>query len=708
MKRLVIRLLGEPSLSFGGEPLAQTVPARCMGLLAMLAMRRGDPPARASLAAAMWPDELDVDARANLRRHLHLLLNALPKLQGIDWIVATSRTMAWNDRSPAWIDVRAFEDALADPQRKLEAIELYRGDLLEGSYDECLFEERERLRGLYVNACFDAAATARRDLRFRDAISLADRIVAMDEWREDALRLSMTLRYEAGDRSSSLAQFERFAKRLASEMGVAPMPETLAVRDAILTNAPLVGSASRSGVEESAEKGGARTPFVGRQSELATLDSAWRHAASGRGTVLFLGGEAGVGKSRLVSEFASAVSAQGGRALVGETSNPQAYPYEPLVDALRRGLALILESPIAAPWLGALSEVLPELQAAFPEAGVPESLDSDKARRRLFEALSRTIERLARARPLLLVLEDLHWAQSATLEALEALARRIGAVPALIVATYRTDEVTPGHRLAAVRRRLQTERVAGTLELHAFRSGDVDEMVAKMNLAGDPKALSASVYARSEGNPLFAGLLLRDFAETGELAPERSAPPSIAAAISSRMAGLDEYARTLAATASVVGRSFTTDVLHSVLGWKESEILDGLGTLLDRGLIRASQSSAFSYAFNHALIEDAIYAGVPAAERVLRHRRIAEVLAHSGLDDREVLSSIARHWQLGGENARAGQAYLRSAQAAWAVYARGETIADSRAALSLLDDPHERFKALSLAIDAEQRSGDAA
>lgn len=703
MDGLILKLLGEPALAFDGKPL-RLPPARCLSLLALLAVRR-EPLTRASLAAQISPDDLDVDARANLRRRLHLLLQSLPACDATPWIEATSTHLVWNAAAPAWIDSRAFEDAVADPQRRAEGIELYRGDLLSGSFDECLLADRERLRSLYVDACFAEALALRRDSRPRDAVGYADRILSIDDWREDALRLAMTLRYECGDRSSALSQFERFAKRLQIEMGVAPMPETLALRDAILANAAVSTAFEEHPGDEPPARPAGGMPFVGRDEELATLDAAWRHAARGRGTLLFVSGEAGIGKSRLAGEFAAGIAAQRGRALVGETSNPQAYPYEPIVDALRRGLPLIAESSIEPLWLGVLAEILPELRGAFPDLPAPEPLDTEKARTRLFEAMARTIERLAKARPLVLVLEDVHWADPATLDALELLTRRLYSAPLLVVAIYRSSEVTPGHPLTLLRRRLQAQRSATTLELHPLRPADVEHLLEKAAELDEMQALSASIYARSEGNPLFVGMLLRNYLEHGTLAGA-DAPGSLTEAILTRAGTLDAPSRMLLETASVAGRTFGTDLLAAILGWREGEVLDALGILLDRGLVRTSESSGFTFAFTHALIERAIYETISPAERTLRHRRVAAVLDQMHGEGAQALGSIARHWELGGEKERAGRSYLLAARAAASVYAIDETIALARAALETPLDEAQRFEALHLIVITEARRVD--
>jgi DNA-binding SARP family transcriptional activator/tetratricopeptide (TPR) repeat protein len=673
-------------MHFDGRPLKLPTPSRCVAVLAALALRRDDPPTRSTLAAAIWPDDLDSDALANLRRHLHLITRALPRIDGIEWLDTSARKIAWNERAPAWFDALAFEELASNPQRREEAIELYAGDLLADWPDEFLIADRERLRTLYLGACFDAAVSARRDSRLSDAVAHAERILAVDEWREDALRLAMTIEHESGDRAGALARFQRFVDRLDAAMGVDPMPETLALRDAILSSDPA----------------SARTPFVGRRAESAALESAWRHAARGRGSVVFVGGDAGVGKTRLVGEFCATVDAQGGRALYGETSNPQAYPYEPIVEALRRGISMIADAPPAAPWLSALSELLPELHARIPNIAPPKQLEAGEAQKRLFEAIERTIERLARSRPLVLVLEDLHWTHGATLQALEALAAPIAALPVTIVATYRTSAVTPGHELHALRRRLHHQRLATSIDVPPLRADEISELVAKTSGGALDQNLSASVYRDSEGNALFATLLLRNYAETGAFPRPGTAPVDIAETILDRTSSLDASSRALLDAAATAGRTFTAGVLAGILGWDESAIFDALGALLDRGFIRTSGNSAYAYAFSHALIEAAIYSNIPAAERAERHRRIAELLESSTAARTEKLPSIARHWKAAGDRAHAALAFAGAAEASLEVYARDDAIAYAREAIALEDDPQRRFAALSVLVKADE------
>ena len=159
---LTVRLLGQPALEFDGAPWHLALPPRYWTLLALLSLGpRGAVHKRSAIAAALWPEDLKEEARAQLRRHLHRLTHALPPCGDTPWLNLANQCAGWNDAAPVWIDVVAFSEAAANPQRYSEAVDYYRGDLLEGSYDECLFAHRERLRATYLDMCRGAALSAR-------------------------------------------------------------------------------------------------------------------------------------------------------------------------------------------------------------------------------------------------------------------------------------------------------------------------------------------------------------------------------------------------------------------------------------------------------------------------------------------------------------------------------------------------------------------
>jgi DNA-binding SARP family transcriptional activator len=700
--RLEVRLFGEPSLRFDGQPLLLKAPRRCFAILALISRASGDPPTRLEIAFALWPDLSENEALANLRRHLHLLHKTLPAIEGVKWIETGRLSVAWNSAAPLWVDLRAFEGALADPERRREAIELYRGPLL-GTLDEpAILSLRDRARAACAEACREEALAARRQFDYGAAIRYAERMLAVDEQREDALRLAMTFRYESGDRTSALALFERFAAHLRDQLGIDPMPETLALRDDILMNREVSDAGAGDGEHAPAEDATPCAPFVGRRREMAALQSAWERVRRGKGAAMLLTGAAGIGKTRLLAEFAMSTGLQGGRSLLGETSHPERQPYEPFVDALRKGMALIVETPIGNPWLSSLAELLPELRAAFPDVAEAAPLEPAIARNRLLEAIARAIERLARVRPLLLVLEDLHHAGRATLDALEALVRRIGAVACLVVVTFRSGESAPDSPLLALRRRLLQEDRAQSLDLQALDAADIDTLLQR-SLQGDvPDGVAAAVYGISEGNPLFAAQLVRVYTETGAL-PPRASESTLAKAILANVEALGGRAREAIGGAAAIGRTFTLDALGAVLGWPEGDAIDAIGELIDRALVRASGAGTFSYAFSHELIARNVYEHIPERTRVLLHRRIAAVLSATEGAEVLALASIARHWEMGGDAVRAGLAYSRGAKAAVDAYALHEGIDYARSALRFITDPAAVFEMRRLIAVAQAK-----
>jgi len=688
---LDVRLFGEPSFRYDGAPWRYVAPPRALPLLAWLILRR-ERVSRSQLAAMFWPDESRESARTNLRRHLHRLAQALPP--GVEWLLADATGVAWNPAAPARVDVFAFEDG--------DGIEAYAGDLLPECYDEPIVAARERLRSLYLERCLERATAARRERRFADADRLLERIFAVDPLRESALRVAMSVKYEAGDRTAALAAYDRFATALATEMRVEPMPETRALRDAILANdaIPSQGAPTRLALPRDHQP----LPFAGRRTELDELRAAWRRAAGGRGNVVFLSGDPGMGKSRLVSELAVAVEAEGGRVLIGATSKPESQPYQAFVEALRRGLPLIGESDVEFVWLSALAVLVPEIEALVP--GLPEAppLEGAAARRRLYDAIAHCFEAVARARPLLLVLEDLHWANAGVIEVLDALARRAGALPVLVVATYRAEEIDAASPLHGLRRALQREHRASALSLRPLERDDIEQMLAlSASIDGAPADLADRLFARSEGNPLFVTQLVRDFVEGGALPDEPSTGLSLRDVVLARTDRLDPAVRTMLEVAATIGTEFMLETVAVVGGWRDYEVLDGLAVMIERSLVRET-GGGVDYAFSHALVRAAIYESTAHDVRAARHGRIAASLAR--LPDHAGSATLASHWLLADRPENAAAAYLAAARAALAIFARDAAADYAERALAATSDDATAFAAATTGARALSRFGD--
>jgi DNA-binding SARP family transcriptional activator/tetratricopeptide (TPR) repeat protein len=699
---LRIGLFGHVAVEVNGTPFKLATPRKTLPVLAYLLLNRDAPVARDFLAYVMWPDDEEEPARTKLRMSLYDLARVLPpELEGRALIVDGDSVRLRHDLH-LWLDVEEFDRLIADPQRIEEAVSLYRGDLLTALYDEWVFPERERHRNAFLAGLLNLVSQARRQRNFVGGIARAQQILAIDPWREDVVRQVMALRCESGDRAGALAEYERFAKLLRLELKVQPMPETLTLRETIARGesfqpeAPLEPAAAPSIVTDSAT-----LPFVGRQTEMGQLLETWSRAARGRGACVFVGGEPGVGKSRLILEFAHAVEERGGRVLIGATGSPEATPYESIVDALRSALPLVA-SLKSGMWLACIAELLPEIRARV--AGLPEvpHIDAESERLRLFESLFRCFSGLAQPRPLLLVLEDMHWAQSASITLLRSLLRRVSSVPIMIVATYRDDETPRPHPLHRLRSEARATDCAQSLSLRTLSLDDVHELTGA--LRDMPDLEPANLLAVSAGNPLFLTQFIDDLRHG-----ERSAPPaSLEALVAARIGQLSEEARTAAEIAAFVGTRFSHDALRDVSGWDEAALGKALDELFDRRIVReASGRGLFEYAFSHQIFQAAIARAVPQERATGRHRRVARVLEELYADRASELSAtIARHYELAGDAANAARCYLTAVRRSIGLGALDEAHTLSDRALALTGDPRARAEILLERETVEFRRGD--
>jgi DNA-binding SARP family transcriptional activator len=624
-----------------------------------------------------------------------------------DLILVETDTLAWNPTATVRLDVDDFVAAARDRKRLDEAVDLYRGDFLPELYDEWLYAIRERYRNMYLTCLTDIVSEARRNGRFARAIEAAGKVLVVDPWREDIVRRLMALRYEMGDRAGALREFVAFAERLHAEMGIKPMAETAAIAEQIGQGRAVDDpDAAQTDAMPPSVRQGEQTPLVGRERELAQLVEAWTRAKQGRGSIVFLGGEPGIGKSRLAVELANRVEDDGGRVLTGATGVPESFPYQAIVEALRAGLPLVAGLALGSTWFAALATLLPELpERVGPLAALP-ALEAEQSRTRLFESLARAFAQLSKPRPLLLLLEDVHWASQATFDALAFIARRAAGIRLLIVVTFRDDEAHRRHPLRRLQREAEFEGGAATVSLPPLDPASVARIVQRTAGGEDVAALATTMYARSGGNPLFLWHLLAAPADllTGAV------PPTIGSLVSSRVAVLSEEARTVAEIAALAGERFALPVVREVAGWEETAMASAVDELLDRRIIReTSGRGIFRYAFSHQILQEAILdACDPDAVRE-RSRRIARVLGELYPERAdEMASDIARHWERGDLPAAAAAHYLVAARRALELGALDNSLRDIGRALALATSGETMRELLLVRFTANSRIGDTA
>lgn len=695
--RLTVRLFGHLEVALDGERVAFATPRKSLQLLAYLWLHPGTTVSREYLAFLLYPDDEESAARAKLRGTLAELPKILPA-SSQQYVTADSDGITWNAKAETWIDVAAFLEASGDPARLAEAIDLYRGDLLPEVYDEWLDEVRHRLREVYLRCLDKRISEARRDADFALAIEAARRMLAADPWREDVVRRIVAIRYESGDRAGALSEYAAFSKRLRDELAAEPMPETAAVAERIARGETLEADGCGPDRREAASRF-EPLPFVGRRDEMDRLLETWSRVARGRGASAFVGGEIGIGKSRLVQEFGHAVEDRGGRMLVGMTGSPEAMPYESIADALRFGLPMVASLKRDAALAG-VATLLPELHARVDLPPLAR-LEPEADRVRLFESLFRCIAGLAAPRPLLLVLEDLHWAQPATIDLLEFLIRRVAGARVMLLVTYRSEEAPRSHPLHRLRHDLRVGEGLPNIRLSGLSVGEVDRLREASPEARHHSAVTLA--ALSQGNPLFLSQLLADAREGAPAA----APASLQEAVSRRIARLSSDARTIAEIGACMGDRFSHDAVREVSAWEETALGNALQELFDRRLVREASGRGFEYTFTHNLVQTEIAREIPRKTATVRRRRIAHVLEELYPERFSELSQVlAGHYEFAGDVDNAARCFLEAVRRSLRIGAPDEARILCARALALDLTLQARAELSFEKVTIESRCGD--
>jgi DNA-binding CsgD family transcriptional regulator len=434
--------------------------------------------------------------------------------------------------------------------------------------------------------------------------------------------------------------------------------------------------------------------FVGRTEELAALEAALDRAAGGEAAAVFVAGESGVGKTRLLRELQRRAEAGGARVLRGDcvAFGAGELPYAPIAGALRslvRELGPEAFDELVGARRDELARLLPELGAESPPSSTGMSATGEPlAQARLFGILRGLLDQLAAEAPVVFVVDDLQWADRSTLEFLSSLLRGLRDERLLVVCTYRSDELHRRHPLrpflAEEERRESVER----LELERFSVTELALQVA--GILGDTAepGLVARLHERSEGNAFFAEELIAASAEgDGPL------PSSLRDVLTLRLEALPDDARTVLCAAAAAGRRSGHRLLAAVAGLPEDALLDGLRAAVAHHVLVLDDDG---YSFRHALLQEATYADLLPGERTALHLRLAEALSGDPtLADGAAAAELAQHWRAAHRLPEALTAYVRAGVEAERACAFAEAGAHFEAALEIWD----------LIDDAPQRAG---
>jgi DNA-binding SARP family transcriptional activator/tetratricopeptide (TPR) repeat protein len=648
-----VRVLGAMEVEVEGEQVALP-PGKPRSLFAWLALHPGLQPRR-EVAGRLWPEVLDSSARGSLRSALWALRSALGQ--------AASQLEATRDRVGLAVEVRTdleeFRRRVAEGDR-VGAVDLCRGRLLGDLDDEWVLQARAEYERELSGVLAELAAEADSDEDRVAAVRWARRRVAIDPLSEEAVRELMLMLAATGDRAGVLSTYDQLRARFRSQLGISPSGETRALaRDLGRPDAPEARlEVARVEASDDAMPLGDGHPFTGRIAELEALVEVWRQARGGHGGVAALAGEGGIGKTRIAAKLIETARAEGAAvAWCAGLDLGGGAPFGLWAELLRGMVRVHGTPPDELPWVTDLARLSPELEAALDPAPPPSHSSSPQLERvRLFEAMVAMLEWAARRRPCLLLFEDIHTADPASLELIGYVARRLPRLRMLIVLTRRDLPARPDvdsllHRLP------QRGIPVCDIELARLAPEDVRNLV-RTAARLEPDRLER-VVALADGNPLLALEAAR------AIAAGRGDPATgLRGVVRAAGADLAGDARLLAELVSAAGREIEPAELERL---PVNDPAGAASAAIETGLL---VSRSRRLAFRHALLREAFYAQIPEPRRAELHERLAAVLAEQGSSRRA--AEAARHLLLAGrEEAAVGQ-LERAAEDARSVAAYAE------------------------------------
>ncbi len=743
MFRTTILLLGTPRIEHDGVPV-EVDTRKAIALAAYLAVTKQSH-TRDALAGLLWPEYSQSRARAALRR----TLSSLGKARAEGWLRADRESVDLDDT--IWVDVARFHDLLAackehgHPESEVcpdcllpltEAVALYRNDFMAGfglrdsvAFDDWQFFQSESLRRELAGA-LERLARGRGALgEWEAAIAHARRWLAMDILHEPAHKLLMALYAWSDQRASALRQYRECVKVLDQELGVAPLEETTLLYRAIqendlpprpalsehLPHARREAEASTGPLVETSRNvpRSPDNPLVGRDSEWEALLGSYRSIGKG-GHVVVIEGEAGIGKTRLAEELVANVRAAGATAVIARCyAGEKNLAYGPFVEGL--AAALGREDTERLKGLPAVSvqeaaRLLPDLADLSPDSPPAPPLDTPGARSRFFGEVVRVLLKVLDGPPPgVLFLDDLHWADDASLSLLTYLVRRLDDKPLYVLLTWRAEEVHEVQRLRELLAEARRSGRATTLTLQRLDRASVEELVG--HAVPGAGMLGTRLSEETEGLPLFLTEYLTAV-EKGELDVGEEAwtlPGGVQDLLRTRLLTVGEAAGQVLAAAAVVGRSFDFDTVRAASGRGEEETLTALEELTSRGLIREVGSpvgGAPAYDFDHDKLRTLVYEETSLARKRLLHRRAAVALEGQarGREADALAGQIARHHRLAGQDEESARYHRLAGDYARSLHANSEALTHYEEALAL---GHPDASALHEAIgDLRTRAGE--
>lgn len=748
MGLLRLAVLGSPEIFHDDNRL--TFPLRkAQALLLYLAVEGGLHP-RSKLTALLWPDSATHEARSALRNALTLLRQMLDKPGSVSashsHLLAEHELLGLNPQAPLELDVEQVQLALKQVQMfasipsetehaalvaQLEqAISLIRGPFLDGfwlreetSFDEWHQQQHELWQVRLLTLCERLSALQEAAGELEQVRLTLTRWLSLDPLSEEASRRLMRVYVTQGDTISALQVYTTLQTRLTEALHLNPDAKTEALAESIRATQERGHAATLPAIPVMRQP--AReliAPLVGRATAFRDLVEHYHLAQAGQPQAVVLLGETGIGKTRLANEFVAWARAQGADILVGHAFELGGrLPYQPLVEALRTRLEAenAPEDLLEDPWLVELARILPELQVRYPDLLVP-TQDEFSAKLRLFEAVARLLIALAQRAPLVLLLEDLHWADRASLDLVRYLghAWKEHSNQVLLLCTVRSEGVELTTELAAQLSNLDRDLPLTQVLLSPLSRAETVQLLESLAVEGDYSleqpsqafaspvsekplvALGNFLFTRTDGYPLYLLETLKllwdrqwlvsrltpdgvlRLSPTKELLAALAqwkfehelVPPPVRVLIQTRLAKLSPPARYLVQASAVLGHPTSAYSLWQMADLEMQPGVEALEEAIESGILReesAGPGRPASYRITHELMRDVVYTELGAVRRLVLHQRALTMLESAeGVQAGE----LAYHAFAAGESFSAYRYSVQAGDEARTIFAVDEAI----------------------------------
>ena len=678
MSRLALTFLGPPLVLLDGEPveLKRRKPLALLAYLAVTSQTRS----RDVLTEILYPDHPRDQGYSDFRQ----TLTVLRKTIGEKWLIADQGGVRLRHGKDLWVDVTEFRRLIQGTKNREKpggpsgsekllsrAAALVHGRFLEGFSlkDSPEFEDWQSMEA--DSLLRDQTWVLERlvDLHqsreeYREAIEPCQKWLSLDSFDEAVHSRLMRLYLLSGQRSLALKQYERCRAILERELGEKPGKEMEELRQQILRERLELRKVHKTGdtVFESFERTSAHSlPFVGRERELAVLKAAYEGAHTGQGRLVLIAGEAGIGKTRLIEEATTRAHAGGARVIWGrcyaDAGLPACWPWPQVLGQLAKDS----QPDRVRVWAGDRADVLgslvTDLHEVIGKLSEPQRLDSAESERfRLSEAVARFLRLAAEEQTLILVLDDLHCADSAALGILEFITRGLAGTRVLALAACRNLESDPRRALGRALDELARERSFERIELDALGREQVTELAQRSSEAALPPGFADALWERTRGNALFVVESLRFRRQDTSRREERSEtsvgelpiPPGVRALIRRELHGVSPGCYELLETAAVLGAEFTIEKLGRALKLSGPDLLSSVDEAVRaRFLSRQRKGTAEILRFSHPLMQETISEELTLSRRTALHAGIAQSLEELYGGEREDHAiELAWHYDL--------------------------------------------------------------